>query len=42
MIWEGKGVIAEGRKLIGATDPANSTPGSIRFSSFCLLMAEEE
>ncbi|EFA77761.1 nucleoside diphosphate kinase [Heterostelium album PN500] len=30
MVWEGKGVIKGGRSLVGATDPAQSLPGSIR------------
>jgi len=30
MVWEGKGVIAGGRSLVGATNPAESLPGSIR------------
>ncbi|XP_044477313.1 nucleoside diphosphate kinase 3-like [Mangifera indica] len=30
MVWEGEGVIKYGRKLIGATDPQKSEPGSIR------------
>ena len=30
MIWEGKGVVATGRKLIGATNPLASEPGTIR------------
>ncbi|CAH2078125.1 unnamed protein product [Thlaspi arvense] len=30
MVWEGEGVIRYGRKLIGATDPQNSEPGTIR------------
>jgi len=30
MVWEGKNVIAGGRKLVGATDPNASEPGSIR------------
>lgn len=30
MVWEGKGVIATGRTIIGATNPANSAPGTIR------------
>uniref|UniRef100_A0ACD5T6F7 Uncharacterized protein n=1 Tax=Avena sativa TaxID=4498 RepID=A0ACD5T6F7_AVESA len=30
MVWEGEGVIKYGRKLIGATDPAKSEPGTIR------------
>lgn len=30
MVWEGKGVVATGRKIIGATNPAESAPGTIR------------
>ncbi|KAJ1386083.1 PH-like domain superfamily [Sesbania bispinosa] len=30
MVWEGQGVIPYGRKLIGATDPQKSEPGTIR------------
>jgi len=30
MVWEGRGVIAGGRRLLGATNPDDSTPGSIR------------
>nr|XP_021846650.1 nucleoside diphosphate kinase 4, chloroplastic [Spinacia oleracea] len=30
MVWEGEGVIKYGRKLIGATDPQKSEPGTIR------------
>ncbi|CAN1254428.1 Nucleoside diphosphate kinase IV, chloroplastic/mitochondrial [Linum perenne] len=30
MVWEGEGAIKYGRKLIGATDPQKSEPGSIR------------
>jgi len=30
MVWEGKNVIAGGRKLVGATDPNSAEPGSIR------------
>ncbi|KAF3533017.1 hypothetical protein DY000_02038099 [Brassica cretica] len=30
MVWEGEGVIRYGRKLIGATDPKKSEPGTIR------------
>lgn len=29
-VWEGEGVIRYGRKLIGATDPQKSEPGTIR------------
>jgi nucleoside-diphosphate kinase len=30
MVWEGPGAIAQVRGLMGATDPAQATPGSIR------------
>lgn len=30
MIWEGEDVVALARKVIGATKPADSTPGTIR------------
>ncbi|XP_038897694.1 nucleoside diphosphate kinase [Benincasa hispida] len=30
MIWEGKNVVATGRKIIGATKPADSDVGTIR------------
>ena len=30
MVWEGEGVVRYGRKLIGATDPQKSEPGTIR------------
>ncbi|CAI9101223.1 OLC1v1038495C1 [Oldenlandia corymbosa var. corymbosa] len=30
MVWEGKNVVATGRKIIGATNPAQSEPGTIR------------
>ncbi|KAA8520954.1 hypothetical protein F0562_011627 [Nyssa sinensis] len=30
MVWEGEGAITYGRKLIGATDPQKSEPGTIR------------
>jgi len=30
MVWEGLGVIAGGRALLGATDPQDSRPGTIR------------
>eukprot|EP00250_Pteridium_aquilinum_P002637 c12861_g1_i1 orf=57-758(+) len=30
MVWEGQGVIKYGRKMIGATSPHNSEPGTIR------------
>ncbi len=30
MVWEGRGVIAAARKLIGATNPLNAEPGTLR------------
>jgi nucleoside-diphosphate kinase len=30
MVWEGEDIIASGRKLIGATKPKDSAPGTIR------------
>lgn len=30
MVWEGKGVVASARKLIGATNPLVAEPGTIR------------
>lgn len=30
MVWEGEGVIASARKIIGATNPLESAPGTIR------------
>ncbi|HIK15737.1 MAG TPA: nucleoside-diphosphate kinase [Leptolyngbyaceae cyanobacterium M33_DOE_097] len=30
MVWEGDGVIAAARKVIGATNPLNAEPGTIR------------
>ncbi|CAL9069762.1 unnamed protein product [Musa banksii] len=30
MVWEGKSVVLTGRKIIGATNPADSAPGTIR------------
>ncbi|KAJ4950532.1 hypothetical protein NE237_027364 [Protea cynaroides] len=30
MIWEGKNVVTTGRKIIGATNPSESAPGTIR------------
>jgi nucleoside-diphosphate kinase len=30
MVWEGDGVIASARKLIGATNPENAEEGTIR------------
>ncbi|KAF7151426.1 hypothetical protein RHSIM_Rhsim02G0244400 [Rhododendron simsii] len=39
MVWEGEGVIKYGRKLIGATDPQKSEPGTIREISSMEAMA---
>lgn len=30
MVWEGKDVIRQGRRIVGATNPLESDPGSIR------------
>eukprot|EP00607_Mallomonas_marina_P002392 CAMPEP_0182428872 /NCGR_PEP_ID=MMETSP1167-20130531/24320_1 /TAXON_ID=2988 /ORGANISM="Mallomonas Sp, Strain CCMP3275" /LENGTH=184 /DNA_ID=CAMNT_0024612055 /DNA_START=53 /DNA_END=607 /DNA_ORIENTATION=+ len=30
MVWEGKNVVATGRKMLGATNPLESNPGTIR------------
>lgn len=30
MVWEGDGVVAAARKIIGATNPLNAEPGTIR------------
>ena len=30
MVWEGKGAVATGRKMLGATMPSESNPGTIR------------
>jgi len=30
MVWQGKGVVASSRLMIGATNPLTSTPGTIR------------
>jgi nucleoside-diphosphate kinase len=30
MVWEGKNVVLTGRKIIGATNPLASEPGTIR------------
>jgi nucleoside-diphosphate kinase len=30
MVWEGNGVIASARKIIGATNPLNAEPGTLR------------
>ena len=30
MVWQGKGVVKTGRVMLGATNPADSAPGTIR------------
>ena len=35
MVWEGKDVVKTGRKIIGATNPLASEPGTIR-GDFCI------
>ena len=30
MVWEGLGVVSTARQMLGATNPANSPPGTIR------------
>jgi nucleoside-diphosphate kinase len=35
MVWEGKGAVVEGRKMIGATMPSDSAMGTIQ-GDFCI------
>ncbi|KAK4512785.1 GDP/GTP exchange factor for ARF [Mucor velutinosus] len=35
MVWEGKDVIKQGRRMLGATDPLASEPGTIR-GDYCI------
>jgi nucleoside-diphosphate kinase len=35
MVWEGKGAVATGRVMLGATMPSESSPGTIR-GDFCI------
>ncbi|PWY99608.1 putative YNK1-nucleoside diphosphate kinase [Testicularia cyperi] len=35
MVWEGKDVIRQGRRMVGATNPLEAAPGSIR-GDFCI------
>ncbi|RUS75020.1 hypothetical protein EGW08_017201 [Elysia chlorotica] len=35
MVWEGKAVVATGRKILGATNPLDSAPGTIR-GDYCI------
>lgn len=34
MVWVGRNAVSEGRKLLGATRPSDSAPGTIR-GDFC-------
>jgi nucleoside-diphosphate kinase len=36
MVWEGKDVVRQGRSIIGATNPLESAPGSIR-GDLCII-----
>lgn len=35
MVWEGRDVVLGGRRLVGATNPAQSSPGTVR-GDFCI------
>jgi len=35
MVWEGRNIVATGRKMLGETDPFKSAPGTIR-GDFCI------
>ena len=35
MIWQGSGAVLTGRKMLGATNPLDSLPGTIR-GDYCL------
>ena len=35
MVWQGKGAVKTGRVMLGATNPADSAPGTIR-GDFCI------
>ncbi|KAI9205288.1 NDK-domain-containing protein [Polychytrium aggregatum] len=37
MVWEGKDVIRQGRRLIGATNPLEAAPGTIR-GDYCIMV----
>jgi len=36
MVWEGTGIVKTGRVMLGATDPAQSAPGTIR-GDYCVI-----
>ncbi|KAI9146386.1 nucleoside diphosphate kinase, partial [Paraphysoderma sedebokerense] len=37
MVWQGKDVIRQGRRMMGATNPLQAEPGTIR-NDFCIAM----
>merc|ERR1712195_372313 len=39
MVWEGDNVVLTGRKMLGATKPSDSEPGTIR-GDFCIDVVE--
>lgn len=39
MVWEGKDVIRQGRAMIGATNPLESAPGTIR-GQYCQVVGK--
>ena len=39
MIWEGKEAVSTGRKMLGATNPLESAPGTIR-GDFCIEVSQ--
>jgi len=41
MVWEGKNVVKTGRVMLGATNPADSAPGTIR-GDFALGKSKSE
>lgn len=36
MVWEGKAAVSTGRKILGATNPLDSNPGTIR-GDYCII-----
>ncbi|XP_070846787.1 nucleoside diphosphate kinase B-like [Chaetodon trifascialis] len=39
MVWEGMGAVKTGRMMLGATNPADSLPGTIR-GDFCIFVGK--
>lgn len=37
MVWEGESAVSTGRKMLGATNPLESNPGTIR-GDYCLIV----